>query len=138
MNRDLVGFQWRGEFSSEELNALHAEAFGHRVYTVEDWDWRRLVQRHSLGWVVARDGDRLAGFVNVPWDGLVHAWIQDVIVAKAMRHQGIGVGLVEAAREAARVARCDWLHVDFDPELEPFYTACGFLPTSAGLIALRQ
>jgi hypothetical protein len=43
-------------------------------------------------------------------------------------------------REAARVAGeagCDWLHVDYDESLEPFYAACGFQPTRAGLLALR-
>jgi hypothetical protein len=47
---------WRGEFTSEEANRLHAEAFGTRVFAVAEWDWRALVERHSLGWVTARDG----------------------------------------------------------------------------------
>ena len=34
-------------------------------------DWKGQAQRHSLGWVCARDGDQLVGFVNVPWDGAV-------------------------------------------------------------------
>ena len=42
-----------------------------------------------------------------------------------------------AARHAAE-AGCEWLHVDFDADLEPFYfDACGFRPTKAGLIHLR-
>ena len=42
---------------------------------------RRLLEGHSLGWVVAREDGSLVGFVNVLWDGLVHAWIQDTMVA---------------------------------------------------------
>lgn len=39
--------------------------------------------------------------------------------------------------EKARAARCEWLHVDFEAHLRPFYfDACGFEETSAGLIAL--
>jgi GNAT superfamily N-acetyltransferase len=128
---------WRGEFSSEEANRLHAEAFGTRIHTVAEWDWRALADRHSLGWVTARDGERLVGFANVPWDGLVHAWLQDVMVAADARHSGIGRRIVASARDGARTAGCDWLHVDFDDDLAPFYLeACGFQPARAGLMAL--
>jgi GNAT superfamily N-acetyltransferase len=128
---------WRGEFTSEEANRLHAEAFGTRVYTAAEWDWRALVARHSLGWVTARDGDRLVGFANVLWDGLVHAWVQDVMVAADARHAGIGRRVVASARDGARAAGCEWLHVDFDDDLAPFYLeACGFRPARAGLMAL--
>jgi GNAT superfamily N-acetyltransferase len=92
---------------------------------------------HSLGWVVARDERRLVGFVNVLWDGLVHAWLQDTMVLKTARHRGIGTALVAVAVEEARRAGCEWLHVDFEGHLRPFYfVACGFEPTDAGLIAL--
>jgi GNAT superfamily N-acetyltransferase len=95
------------------------------------------VRQHSLGWVVAREDARLVGFVNVLWDGLVHAWIQDTMVAKSARHQGIGTELVALAVKETRGAACEWLHVDFDDHLRPFYIdACGFTPTHAGLIAL--
>jgi GNAT superfamily N-acetyltransferase len=128
---------WRGDFTSDEANALHAEAFGTRLHDSAEWDRRRLVAHHSLGWVTARDGGRLVGFVNLPWDGLVHAWIQDVMVAADARHLGIGRQAVEAAREGARAAGCEWLHVDFDDELAPFYLdACGFSPARAGLMQL--
>lgn len=117
--------------------ALHAEAFETRVFDETEWNWVDQVHRHSLGWVVARDGNRLIGFVNVPWDGLAHAWLQDTMVAKHARHQGVGTALVAMAVEQARQAGCEWLHVDFEGHLRPFYLdACGFRPTDAGLIAL--
>jgi GNAT superfamily N-acetyltransferase len=133
-----IAFQWRGSFTSDELNALHAEAFGTRVFDASEWDWATQVRDHSLGWVVARDdGGRLVGFVNVPWDGLVHAWIQDTMVAANARRRGIGSRMVAIAVEEARRAGCEWMHVDFDDDLRPFYLeACGFTPTNAGLISL--
>jgi len=128
---------WRGPFTNAEVNRLHAEAFDTRVYDDAEWDWEALTARHSLGWVTARDGDALVGFANVPWDGLVHAWIQDVMVARSARHRGIGRALVAACRDAARVVGCEYLHVDFDDGLRDFYyRACGFTPTNAGLIEL--
>jgi GNAT superfamily N-acetyltransferase len=133
-----VTYEWRGQFDNTEINILHADAFNTRAFDAAEWDWVSQVERHSLGWVVARSDGELAGFTNVLWDGLVHAWLQDVMVAGRARHRGIGVELVGRARAAAREAGCEYLHVDFEDDLRPFYfDACGFTPTNAGLIELR-
>lgn len=133
-----VDFEWRGAFGNDEINELHAAAFGTRLFSAAEWNWVELTARHSLGWVVAREGEQLVGFVNVVWDGLVHAWIQDTMVHPDDHHRRIGRRLVAAAVDAARAAGCEWLHVDFDDELRPFYfDTCGFTPTNAGLIALQ-
>ena len=134
-----IEYGWRGGFSNQEMNALHAEAFDTRLYDESEWNWRELVERHSLGWVVAREGETLVGFVNVPWDGLVHAWLQDTMVAESARHRGVGKELIAVAARGAREAGCEWLHVDFDDGLKEFYfDACGFTPTNAGLIELQS
>jgi GNAT superfamily N-acetyltransferase len=131
----VVSYEWRGEFTNARVNALHAEGFGHRPL---DEDWKEQVSRHSLGWVCAVEGGELVGFVNVPWDGGVHAFIIDTMVAASAQRRGVGTRLIEVAAENARAAGCEWLHVDFEDELRPFYFAsCGFTPTNAGLIALR-
>lgn len=132
----VVAYEWRGAFANEEVNALHAECFSHRVL---DDDWTTQVQTHSLGWVCARDQDELVGFVNVAWDGAVHAFVIDTMVREAASRRGIGTGLVALAAAEARDAGCEWLHVDFEDQLRPFYfEACGFTPTNAGLIALVE
>ncbi|MEU2791744.1 GNAT family N-acetyltransferase [Streptomyces sp. NPDC007100] len=130
-----VTYKWRGDFDNAAVNALHAEAFDHVQMPI---DWHTQVHRHSLGWVCARKGGRLVGFVNIAWDGGVHAFILDTMVAQDVRKTGVGTGLVSTAAKGARAADCEWLHVDFDEHLRPFYfDACGFKPTDAGLIALR-
>jgi hypothetical protein len=134
-----ITYEWRGPFTSDEANELHAAAFGTRVFATDEWDWRALAEAHSLGWVTARDDAGLVGFVNVLWDGLVHAWIQDVMVAARVGRQGVGTGVVAAATAGARDAGCEWLHVDFEDHLRSFYfEACGFTPTNAGLLALGE
>jgi len=129
--------RWRGEITSTEVNRLHAEAFGTRVHTDEESDWARRVEQHSLGWVTARRGGELVGFLVVVWDGGAHAWLQDVVVAADARHLGIGTGMVACVRREAALAGCEWLHVDFAPGLRTFYVdACGFRPTESGLVDL--
>lgn len=133
---DDIVVTWRGPFTNDALNALHADAFEHPVF---DDDWRTQVHAHSLGWVTAVHAGDLVGFVNVPWDGGMHAWVQDLVVAKRAQRQGIGVKLIEAATKHSTAAGCEWLHVDFDAKHAPFYfDACGFTATDAGLIRLRN
>ena len=107
----------------------------------ESWpDHARLdpavLERHSAGWVCAYEGDRLVGFVNVAWDGDTHFFLLDTTVAPSHRHRGIGARLVAEALTLSRARGGDWLHVDFDEELTPFYEGCGFRPAPAGLIQL--
>jgi GNAT superfamily N-acetyltransferase len=129
-----IRYRWRGEFKDVELNELHAEGFGHAV---ADVGWWERVNRHSLGWVCARDGSNLVGFVNVAWDGGIHAFILDTVVAVRARRRGVGAALLDVAVREARAAGCQWLHVDFTDDLRDFYhDACGFEPTNAGLVAL--
>lgn len=129
-----ITYEWRGSFDNAEVGALHAEGCNQPG---PDVDWLAQVRRHSLGWVCARDDGDLVGFVNVVWDGGAHAFILDTVVAGGRRRSGIGAGLVAEAVRQAREARCAWLHVDFEENLTSFYfDACGFEPTTAGLIAL--
>ena len=127
--------EWRGAFANDELNVLHAECFEHAVLG-DDW-WAQ-VNRFSLGWVCLRQAGRLIGFVNVAWDGGVHAFLLDTAVTPALQRQGHATRLVREAVAQARTAGCEWLHADFDPHLRGFYRdACGFTPTEAGLVRLR-
>ena len=130
----MVEYSWRGPFANADVNALHAEGFGHRVL---DDDWNAQVERFSLGWVTAVDGGELVGFVNVAWDGGVHAFLLDTLVRADRRREGIGSALVRAAVAGSRGTGCEWLHVDFEDHLREFYLdGCGFVPTGAGLVAL--
>jgi GNAT superfamily N-acetyltransferase len=90
----------------------------------------------SLAHVGAYDGTKLIGFVNVAWDGGIHAFILDTCVDPDYRRQGIALRLLERATELARQRGARWLHVDFEPHLEAFYRKAGFGPTAAGLMRL--
>ncbi len=89
--------------------------------------------QHSLRTVSAYAGNELVGFVNLAWDGGVHAFILDTTVHPGHQRRGLGRSLVERAAALARDSGCQWLHVDYEASLEPFYAACGFSSTSAGL-----
>jgi ribosomal protein S18 acetylase RimI-like enzyme len=128
-----IEYSWRGSLGDAEMVALVESHAGNAVP-----GWWDQIRVHSLGWVSAREPDgHLIGFVNVAWDGGDHAFLIDTKVATDHQRRGIATELVRLATEHAKDAGCEWLHVDYRDELDPFYLdACGFRPTSAGLIHL--
>lgn len=129
-----VTYTWREPITDREMLDL---VESHGGTPVAGW-WSR-VQDRSLGWVAARSGGVLVGFVNVAWDGGDHAFLLDTKTRSTHQHQGIATKVVALATEQTRGAGCEWLHVDFRSELAAFYfDACGFRSTEAGLIHLRS
>ena len=132
----MIEIAWRGIVTDAEIEALHGAAFGHAG--TDDVPWNERMERHSLGWVIARLDGELVGFSNVVTDGGEHAWLQDVIVHPDRQRLGVGRDVVTLATAEASRAGCTWLHVDFDPEHREFYIdACGFQTSEAGLRDLR-
>lgn len=116
----------------EALGALWRAAWGEAPTR----DYGPILAR-SLCHLGVYDGDRLIGFVNVAWDGGIHASIFDTCVDPEYRRRGVATDLVREATRIARERGAEWLHVDFEAHLTDFYRNCGFQPTEAGLIKLR-
>lgn len=117
--------------SNDALNALFARAWPEHSWT----DFQQQLQ-HSLAYVCGYAGEQLIGFVNLAWDGGIHAFLLDTTVHADWQGRGIGKRLVQEAVIVARARGMYWLHVDYEPQLEQFYQSCGFRPTHAGLIQL--
>jgi GNAT superfamily N-acetyltransferase len=129
---DMVTFQIDPFPSADELNMLWLEAWG--SHELKDFSG---VLSRSLAHIGAYENRRLVGFVNVAWDGGIHAFILDTSVHPRVRRQGIGTRMVREATSVARDRGAKWLHVDFEPHLTSFYRNCGFRPTGAGLVELK-
>ena len=119
--------------SVEALDVVWKSAWGTSAS-----DYIQQVLPRSLAYLGAFDDRNLIGFVNIAWDGGQHAFILDTAVHADFRRRGIATQLLNEAVEVARARGAEWLHVDFEPHLEPFYRACGFRATSAGLIHLNS
>jgi GNAT superfamily N-acetyltransferase len=131
--RDGVVYRLSPEVTDAELNALFEAS------------WERHVPRpfgpvleRSLAYVCAYHSGELVGFVNLAWDGGLHAFVLDTTVHPTWRRAGIGRRLVQEAVDAARRAGVAWVHVDYESKLRNFYAACGFSPTEAGLIGINR
>ena len=118
---------------NEQLNDLFAISWIHFVRK----DFSKILGK-SLTYVCAFNEDQLIGFVNIAWDGDLHAFLLDTTVHPAFRKQGIGTQLVLTGIEEARKRNIEWIHVDYELKLDPFYKQCGFKETKAGLLNLKD
>lgn len=128
-----VVYQTNPPLENAALNALFSSAWG-QPYTV---DFQPELNA-ALCYIAAFDGAKLIGFVKLIGDAGVHAFLLDPSVDSAYQRRGIGGELVARAVQYARAHDYEWVHVDFEDHLEPFYAACGFRSTKAGLIQLRK
>ena len=127
-----ITFQVNPAVEQNEMNTLFAATWeGH-----QERDFAHVLSR-SLAYICAYEQDWLVGFVNVAWDGGVHAFLLDTTVHPDYQRLGIGSSLVQQAIASAYERGVHWLHVDYEAHLDGFYRECGFQPTMAGLIRLN-
>lgn len=115
-----IHFRIRFPVQDAELSALHAWAFTGSPprSDLRVAPWRARLDRHSVTWVGAFDGDVLIGFVHACWDGGEHAFLLDTVVAPTHRHHGVGTMMVRLLIEHTTRSGCTWLHVDHEPPHE--------------------
>src|SRR3712207_1872613 len=82
--------------SNEMLNALFVAAWGGPGPANF-----QTVLAHSLAYICAYEGEELIGFVNLAWDGGIHAFLLDTTVHPEWQHRGIGTRLVQEAVQVA-------------------------------------
>ncbi len=126
-----ITYQTNPKLENAAVNELFSSAWG-KPY---DFDFQPELEA-AFCYIAAFDGSKLVGFVKLVGDAGVHAFLLDPSVDAAYKRRGIGRELVARAVQFARDHGCEWVHVDFEDHLEPFYAACGFRPTKAGLIQL--
>jgi GNAT superfamily N-acetyltransferase len=127
----VIRYEIEPQISDQELNHLfHAAWKSHEARTFSS------SLKHSLTYLCAFDGAILVGFVNLAWDGGLHGFVLDTTVHRNYQRRGIGTEMIRNIVSVAYQRGIQWIHVDFEPYLEPFYRKCGFKHTEAGLLNL--
>jgi GNAT superfamily N-acetyltransferase len=130
---DEIEYRVNRTVSNDELNELFEVSW---PGTKQRKDFRPILDR-SLVYICAYKNGRLVGFVNLVWDGGIHGFILDTTVIPEHRRKGIGLELLQRVADVAREKGIKWLHVDFIPELKPFYRKAGYRSTEAGLLNIK-
>ncbi|MGC4121727.1 MAG: GNAT family N-acetyltransferase [Myxococcales bacterium] len=96
----------------------------------ESAEWRSIIPRMiegSFAFMVARDAEgRLVGMGRAISDGVSDAYIQDVVVLRSHRGQGIGAELVRRLAEHCASRGISWIGLVAEPGTQPFYERLGF------------
>ncbi len=92
----------------------------------EDSQFIRRVTAGSTVFIAVYDRERIIGMGRAISDGVSDAYIQDIAVLKAYRHQGIGGEIVRRIVAALEAQKIDWIALVGEPGTESFYRALGF------------
>lgn len=73
-------------------------------------------------------------------DGFSDAYIQDVVVAAAFRHQGIGSNIVTFLSDALAKDGIEWIGVIAENDSQPFYKRLGFktMPAATPMLLKKK
>jgi len=82
--------------------------------------------RQSLSVYTAWENEQLVGLIRVVGDGLTIIYVQDILVLKSHKRQGIGKKLMEKVLEEYKSVRQKVLLTDDTPETRGFYKSLGF------------
>ena len=82
------------------------------------------ILRGSSAVVLAREGERVVGFVTAISDGVLSAYIPLLEVLPDRQGRGIGSGLIR--RLLAKLGDLYMIDLQCDEELDPFYRRLGF------------
>lgn len=132
-NAQEITYQINPNVTNDELNALFATVWPDYIPS----DFSPILSR-SLAYLCAFHQEQLVGFVNLAWDGGIHAFVLDTTVHADFQRRGIGRELVKQAAAVAKARQIEWLHVDYEPHLHHFYQQCGFRATYAGVMNVKE
>jgi GNAT superfamily N-acetyltransferase len=115
---------------ADQLNTIAMQAKAHWGYTADQMErWRESLSTDPQSieqWptLVAEDQGNAIGFTQINPD--LEIWeLVSLFVLPAHIGQGVGRTLLKEAVAIANKAGQTTLHIDSDPNAEPFYLACG-------------
>lgn len=83
--------------SNDKLNELFVQSW--HAHTDMDFE---SIHLHSLACVVSYNNDEPIGYINIAWDGYIHAFLLNTTVHPDWRLKGIGQALVQKAAAIAK------------------------------------
>jgi GNAT superfamily N-acetyltransferase len=128
---------------ADQLNTIAMQAKAHWGYTADQLEqWRESLSTDSQSieqWptFVAEDQGNAIGFTQINSD--LEIWeLVSLFVLPEHIGRGVGRALLKEAVAIANRAGQSTLHIDSDPNAEPFYLACGAVRIGAELVPIQD
>lgn len=119
-----IHYQETKQIPRFQLLKLYNDA-GWTAYTNDSESLENAI-KNSLYVLIAIQGEELVGLVRVVGDGFTIAYIQDILVLKSHKRQGIGTKLIATVLEKFSDIRQKVLLTDENQETRLFYESLGF------------
>ncbi len=131
MNKKTVAsddreFLFIREGHEEEIFRLYCEAGWYSPEENVSPKFIRDVIQGSFAYLIVLDNSRLIGMGRIISDGKSDAYIQDVVVTRKYRGQGIGKAIVLKLIEHLKKSGIDWIGLISQPGTSHFYEKIGF------------
>ena len=109
----------------------------------EDDSRQNLIRRIISGshcFLAARDGNMIIGMGRAISDGVNDAYLQDITVLPAVRHQGIGMQIVSRIIQRLHLDGMRWVGLIAGSNSHPFYRQMGFeeMPFSTPMLYNKE
>jgi predicted GNAT family N-acyltransferase len=116
-----------------------------RLYQAEPWskgcsfdDVKRMLRGNTLNLALVDDEGLLAGYARVLSDGVLTAFLLDVVVASDWRGVGLGRRLMDAALGHPDLRGVRQFQLYCEEKLVPFYEQWGFTSDLGNLRFMRR
>lgn len=121
----------------EQIMALYKDA-GWWNESFGNGEFIPQIIRRSTVFVAAYEGTQIVGMGRAISDGVSDAYIQDVVVLRSHRGQGIGKMLVLEIVRRLKKRGIDWIGLISTPGSEGFYRSMGFevMPSHSPMLLL--
>jgi aralkylamine N-acetyltransferase len=128
MNPDEIEIKVIADADRDSVKKLYLQAgwWQESDQTPDGNSWIDALVRGSFCFVGAFAGAEMIGMGRAVSDGVSDAYIQDVVVLKKFRGQGIGAAIVRKLSDFLKVRHIGWIGLVAEPGTEPFYRRLGF------------
>ena len=126
-NKEQINYYAINNVNETQLNDI-VELYKEAEWWDNEWDKNFIhdMISGSCCFMIAEENDKFIGMARAVADNCSDAYIQDVIVLKKYRKQGIGGKLIKALICGLKKKDIDWIGLIGEPGTQNFYEELGF------------
>jgi aralkylamine N-acetyltransferase len=135
----MLTFQFLKTPTCDQINALICLYQEAKWWSagIDDQDLIKAIITGSHCFCVAETNNKIVAMGRAISDGVSDAYIQDVVVSKAFRHQGIATQIIKRLIEKLEADGIGWIGLIAENNTTAFYQPFGFVSMKNSIPMLR-